>query len=151
MQGDFMKNGKISIVGLGPGNLLDLSPRARAAIEAAEIIAGYKTYINLIPELVAGKKIIATEMMQEIERAELAIEQSRKNFSVAVISSGDAGIYGMAGLVIEKILELPENLQPEFEVVPGISAVNSAAAILGAPLMHDFAVISLSDLLTIGS
>ena len=143
-----MKNGKISIVGLGPGNLLDLSPRARAAIEAAEIIAGYKTYINLIPELVEGKKIIATEMMQEIERAELAIEQSRKNFSVAVISSGDAGIYGMAGLVIEKILELPENLQPEFEVVPGISAVNSAAAILGAPLMHDFAVISLSDLLT---
>ena len=143
-----MENGKISIVGLGPGNLLDLSPRARAAIESAEIIAGYKTYINLIPELVAGKKIIATSMMQEIERAELAIEAARENFSVAVISSGDAGIYGMAGLVIEKILELPEKFQPEFEVVPGISAVNSAAAILGAPLMHDFAVISLSDLLT---
>ena len=118
------------------------------AIESAEIIAGYKTYINLIPELVAGKKIIATAMMQEIERAELAIQEAQKNFSVAVISSGDAGIYGMAGLIIEKILDLPENLQPEFEVVPGISAVNSAAAILGAPLMHDFAVISLSDLLT---
>jgi len=87
-------------------------------------------------------------MMQEIERAELAIQEARKNFSVAVISSGDAGIYGMAGLVIEKILDLPENLQPKFEVVSGISAVNSAAAILGAPLMHDFAVISLSDLMT---
>ena len=143
-----MENGKISIVGLGPGNLQDISPRARAAIESAEIIAGYKTYINLIPELVEGKKIIATAMMQEIERAELAIQEAQKNFSVAVISSGDAGIYGMAGLIIEKILDLPENLQPEFEVVPGISAVNSAAAILGAPLMHDFAVISLSDLLT---
>ena len=129
-----MNNGKISIVGLGPGNLQDISPRARAAIESAEIIAGYKTYINLIPELVEGKKIIATAMMQEIERVELAIQEAQKNFSVAVISSGDAGIYGMAGLIIEKILDLPENLQPEFEVVPGISAVNSAAAILGAPL-----------------
>lgn len=143
-----MENGKISIVGLGPGNLQDISPRARAAIESAEIIAGYKTYINLIPELTAGKKIIATAMMQEIERAELAIQEAQKNLPVAVISSGDAGIYGMAGLVIEKILDLPENLQPKFEVIAGISAVNSAAAILGAPLMHDFAVISLSDLMT---
>ena len=141
-------NGKISIVGIGTGNFMDLTPRAKSAIESAEVIAGYKTYINLIPELVAGKKIIANSMMQEIERAQLAIEEARKNISVAVISSGDAGIYGMAGLVIEKILDLPENLQPEFEVVAGISAVNSAAAILGAPLMHDFAVISLSDLLT---
>jgi len=143
-----MENGKISIVGIGPGNLLDISPRAKLAIESAEVVAGYKTYINFIPELVEGKKIIATAMMQEIERAELAIQEARKNFSVAVISSGDAGIYGMAGLVIEKILDLPENLQPKFEVVSGISAVNSAAAILGAPLMHDFAVISLSDLMT---
>ncbi len=141
-------NGKISIVGLGPGNVEDMTPRARAAVESADVIAGYKTYINLIPELVAGKKIIATAMMQEIERAQLAIAEAQKNFSVAVISSGDAGIYGMAGLVIEKILELPKEVQPKFEVIAGISAVNSAAAILGAPLMHDFAVISLSDLLT---
>ena len=141
-------NGKIIIVGLGPGNVEDMTPRARAAIESADVIAGYKTYINLIPELVAGKKIIATAMMQEIERAQLAIAEAQKNFSVAVISSGDAGVYGMAGLVIEKILDLPEDVQPKFEVVAGISAVNSAAAILGAPLMHDFAVISLSDLMT---
>ena len=141
-------SGKIFIVGIGPGNFLDLTPRAKSAIESAEVIAGYKTYINLISELVEGKKIIANSMMQEIERAELAVQEATKNFSVAVISSGDAGIYGMAGLVIEKILELPENLQPKFEVVAGVSAVNSAAAVLGAPLMHDFAVISLSDLLT---
>ena len=140
--------GKIIIVGLGPGNVEDMTPRARAAIESADVIAGYRTYINLIPELVAGKKIIATAMMQEIERAQLAIQEAQKNFSVAVISSGDAGVYGMAGLVIEKILDLPEDVQPKFEVVAGISAVNSAAAILGAPLMHDFAVISLSDLMT---
>ena len=140
--------GEIKIVGIGPGNFSDMTARAKAAIESAEVIAGYKTYINLIPELVAGKKIIATAMMQVIERAELAIEQARQGFKVAVISSGDAGIYGMAGLVIEKILDLPEEVQPKFEVVAGISAVNTAAAILGAPLMHDFAVISLSDLLT---
>ena len=140
--------GKIIIVGMGPGNNFDMTPRAKSAIESAEIIAGYKTYINLIPELVGGKKIIATAMMQENLRAQMAIDEAQKNFTVAVISSGDAGIYGMAGLVIEKILDLPENLQPDFEVVAGISAVNSAAAILGAPLMHDFAVISLSDLLT---
>jgi len=140
--------GEIKIVGLGPGNYFDMTARARTAIESAEVIAGYKTYVNLIPELVKDKKIIATAMMQEIERAELAIDAARQGFKVAVISSGDAGIYGMAGLVIEKILELPQEVQPKFEVIAGVSAVNSAAAILGAPLMHDFAVISLSDLLT---
>ena len=140
--------GKISIVGLGPGNEFDMTARAKAAINSAEVIAGYKTYINLISKLIEGKKIIATAMMQEIERAELAIEQARQGFNVAVISSGDAGIYGMSGLVIEKILELPTEVQPEFEVIAGVSAINSASAILGAPLMHDFAVISLSDLLT---
>lgn len=143
-----MNCGKISIVGIGPGNIFDMTPRAKNAIESAEIIAGYKTYLELIPELVAGKKIIATGMMQEIDRAQLAIDEARKNFNVAVISGGDAGIYGMAGLVIEMILNLPEESRPEFETVAGISAVNASAAILGAPLMHDFAVISLSDLLT---
>ena len=87
-------------------------------------------------------------MMQEVERAKISVEQAQKGSDVAVISSGDAGVYGMAGLVIETILNLPEESQPNFEVIAGISAVNSAAAILGAPLMHDFAVISLSDLMT---
>ena len=103
-----MNCGKISIVGIGPGNIFDMTPRAKSAIESAEVIAGYKTYLELIPELITGKKIIATGMMQEIDRAKLAIDEAQKNFNVAVISSGDAGIYGMAGLVIEMILNLPE-------------------------------------------
>ena len=140
--------GKISIIGIGPGNISEITPKARAAIESAEIIAGYNTYIKLIPQLVEGKKIIGTAMMQEIERCQMAIDEALKGKNVAVISSGDAGIYGMAGLVIDMILKLPKDIQPQFEVVAGVSAVNAAAAILGAPLMHDFAVISLSDLMT---
>ena len=143
-----MNCGKISIVGIGPGNFSDMTERARKAIESAEVISGYKTYLKLIEKILLGKKIVATEMMQEIERAKISADEARKGFNVAVISSGDAGVYGMAGLVIETILNLPEEVQPKFEVIAGISAVNAAAAVLGAPLMHDFAVISLSDLLT---
>ncbi len=143
-----MKIGKITIVGLGPGNISEMTPKARLAIETAEVIAGYNIYIKLIPEIIGGKKIIGTAMMQEVARCQMAIEESRAGKSVAVISSGDAGIYGMAGLIIDMILKLPESEQPKFEVVAGVSAVNAAAAILGAPLMHDFAVISLSDLMT---
>ena len=140
--------GKITIVGIGPGNISEMTPKVRLAIEKAEVIAGYNTYIKLITELIGGKKIIGTAMMQEIERCQMTIEEARAGKNVALISSGDAGIYGMAGLVIDMILDLPENERPQFEVVAGISAVNAAAAILGAPLMHDFAVISLSDLMT---
>ena len=140
--------GKISIVGIGPGNISDMTPKARRAIETAEVIAGYNTYIKLISELIGGKKIIGTAMMQEVERCQMTIDAARAGKNIALISSGDAGIYGMAGLVIDMILELPESERPQFEVIAGISAVNAAAAILGAPLMHDFAVISLSDLLT---
>ena len=140
--------GKISVVGIGPGNLDEMTPKVRALIDAADVIVGYKTYIELIGELTAGKKILASGMRQEVQRAQVAIDEAQKNLNVAVISSGDAGIYGMAGLLIEMILNLPENLQPKFEVAAGVSALNSAAAILGAPLMHDFAVISLSDWLT---
>ena len=140
--------GKIMIVGIGPGNISEMTPKARLAIETAEVIAGYNTYIKLIPELVEGKKIIGTAMMQEVERCKMAIDEALTGKDVALISSGDAGIYGMAGLVIDMILSLPKNERPQFEVTAGISAVNAAAAILGAPLMHDFAVISLSDLLT---
>ena len=138
--------GKIMIVGIGPGNISDMTPKARLAIETAEVIAGYNTYIKLIPELVEGKKIIGTAMMQEVDRCKMAIDEVLTGKNVALISSGDAGIYGMAGLVIDMILNQPEKI--EFEVIAGISAVNAASAILGAPLMHDFAVISLSDLLT---
>ena len=139
---------KISVVGIGAGSLDEMTPRARRAIESAEVVAGYNTYIKLIEPLTVGKKIIGRAMMQEVERCQLAVEESLAGRNVAVVSSGDAGIYGMAGLVVEMILDLPDETRPQFEVVAGISAVNAAAAILGAPLMHDFAVVSLSDLMT---
>ncbi len=139
---------KISIVGIGPGGLDEMTPKARRAIESAEVIAGYNTYIKLVGEIIGGKKIIGRAMMQEVERAQLAIQEALSGRNVAVISSGDAGVYGMAGLVLEMILDLPEKNRPQFEIIAGISAVNAAAAILGAPLMHDFAIISLSDLMT---
>ena len=135
-------------MGIGPGSFADMSQRAADAIQAAEVIVGYDTYLALISELVAGKETIGTGMMQEIDRSRAAVEAAQTGRKVAVVSSGDPGIYGMAGLVLELVLEQPEEVRPEVEIVPGISAVSAAAAILGAPLMHDFAVISLSDLLT---
>ena len=143
-----MSNGKIFVVGIGPGGLDEMTPKARKAIEAAEVVAGYNTYVRLVEKILGGKKIIGRAMMQEVERSHLAIEEALKGRTVAVISSGDSGVYGMAGLVLEMILNLPEENRPQFEIVAGVSAVNAAAAILGAPLMHDFAIISLSDLMT---
>ena len=140
--------GKIFVVGIGPGGLDEITPKARNAIEAAEVVAGYNTYVRLVEKILGGKKIIGRAMMQEVERSHLAIEEALKGRTVAVISSGDSGVYGMAGLVLEMILNLPEENRPQFEIVAGVSAVNAAAAILGAPLMHDFAIISLSDLMT---
>ena len=140
--------GKLSVVGIGPGSQIDMTPRARQAIEGAEVIVGYDTYLKLIEDLLPGKAIIGTGMMQEIDRCQAAVEQAMEGKQVAVISSGDPGIYGMAGLVLELVAKYPETVQPEVSVVPGISAVGAAASILGAPLMHDFAIISLSDLLT---
>lgn len=139
---------KIFIVGIGPGGLDEMTPKARRAIESVEVVAGYNTYIKLIEKILGGKKIIGRAMMQEVERSQLAIEEALAGRDVAVISSGDAGVYGMAGLVLEMILDLPEENRPHFEIIAGVSAVNAAAAILGAPLMHDFAIISLSDLMT---
>lgn len=138
--------GKIFVVGIGPGSLEDLSPRARKAIEESEVVAGYTTYIKLVEKILGNRKIIGTGMMGEIERCKIALEEA-KSKTVSIISSGDSGIYGMAGLILELLTQIEED-RPEFEIVPGISASNSAAAILGAPLMNDFATISLSDLLT---
>ena len=139
---------KISVVGIGPGGFEEMTPKARRAIESAEVVAGYNTYIKLIEEILGEKKIIGRAMMQEVERSQLAIQEALSGRNVAVISSGDAGVYGMAGLVLEMILDLPEKNRPQLEIIAGVSAVNAAAAILGAPLMHDFAIISLSDLMT---
>ena len=139
---------KISVVGIGPGGLSEMTPKARQAIESSQVVAGYNTYIKLIEKIIGGKKIIGRAMMQEVERCQLAIEETLAGRDVAVVSSGDAGVYGMAGLVLEMILDLPEKNRPQFEIIAGVSAVNAAAAILGAPLMNDFAIISLSDLMT---
>ena len=138
--------GKLFVVGLGPGALEHLTPAATAALAAAEVVVGYQTYLDLIPELLAGKELISSGMMKEVERCRQALQLAAAGRTVALVSSGDAGIYGMAGLA----LELQPTMAPgvAVEVVPGVSAVQAAAARLGAPLMHDFAVISLSDLLT---
>lgn len=140
--------GKITVIGFGPGSLSDMTPRARRAIEEAEIVAGYHTYIELIETLLKGKEVIGTGMMQEIDRCRMAVEKAVEGKNVAVVSSGDSGVYGMAGLVLELALQQPEDKRPQVEIIAGLSAVNAAASVLGAPLMHDFAVISLSDLLT---
>lgn len=140
--------GKITVIGLGPGSLEDMTPRARKAIEDAQVVAGYNTYIKLIESILEGKEVIGTGMMQEIDRCRMAVETAAGGRDTVVVSSGDSGIYGMAGLVLELVLQYPAEKRPEFDVIAGVSAVNAAAAVLGAPLMHDFAVISLSDLLT---
>jgi len=138
-----IKLGKIYIVGLGPGDRDHFSYRAVQAIEESDVIAGYGMYVDLVKDLLEGKEVISKGMKREIERANLSIEEAKKGKNVAVISGGDPGVYGMAGIVLE--LADPEI---EIEVVPGITAATAAAASLGAPLMHDFALISLSDLLT---
>ena len=137
---------KLYVVGIGPGGLNHLTPAASAAIAAADVVVGYKPYLDMIAPLLAGKELVSSGMMREVERCRAALEQAQAGRTTALVSSGDAGIYGMAGLALELAASLAA--APEIEVVPGISAVQAAAAVLGAPLMHDFAVISLSDLLT---
>ena len=145
---------KLYIVGTGPGDIGHLTEAARQAIAASTTIIGYNNYIDLIRPLVEGKQVIATAMMQEVDRCRAAIRLAQDGETVALVSGGDAGIYGMAGLVLELIeIDGQQNAggaAPSLDVcvVPGISAIQAAASVLGAPLMHDFAVISLSDLLT---
>lgn len=136
---------KIYVIGTGPGEVSQITPKALDAIKESNVIAGYGVYIDLIEELIEGKEIIQTPMKQEVKRCQMAIDSALQGNTVAMISSGDAGVYGMAGL----IYELSEN-HPDLEikVIPGVTAASSAASVLGAPLIHDFAVISLSDLLT---
>ncbi|MGL1863311.1 MAG: precorrin-3B C(17)-methyltransferase [Pseudodesulfovibrio sp.] len=139
----------LTAVSLGPGDESLMTPAARNAIENADVVAGYKGYISLVPPaLLEGKEVISTGMMGEVERAKAAIESARSGKKTVMVCSGDAGIYAMAGLLME-ILEADGLLdEVKFTVVPGVAAFNGAAALLGAPLMHDFASVSLSDLLT---
>ncbi len=115
-------------------------------LEKAEVIIGYKTYLELIPEFLAGKEVISSEMMKEVDRCRIALTLAAAGKNVALVSGGDPGIYAMAGLVYELAKET--GCVCKIVVIPGLAAINSCAARLGAPLMHDFAAISLSDLLT---
>ncbi len=135
---------RLFVVGIGPGGSDQMTARARAALAEADVIAGYGVYVDLVRPLYPEKEFLTTPMRKEADRCRMAIDAAMGGKSVAMISSGDAGVYGMAGLV----LELSRDLDLDVEVVPGVTAALSGGAVLGAPLTHDFAVISLSDLLT---
>jgi len=141
--------GRLTVLGLGPGDARLMAPLAAEALARAQVVAGYSTYLDLIPaEQLCGKRIISTGMMGEVERCSQAILAARSGEETVVVSGGDAGVYGMAGLVLE-LLEAQNLLEElDFQVLPGIPALAGAAALLGAPLTHDFACVSLSDLLT---
>lgn len=134
------------MVGIGPGARNEISQRALDALKDSETIVGYKLYVDLVKDIVGNKQIIASAMRKEIERVKMAIQEALAGKIVSLISSGDPGVYGMAGLVLEVVSE--KNIDLPLEIISGIPAANAAAAVLGAPLMHDYAVISLSDLLT---
>ena len=136
---------KIYIVGLGPGNEAMMTAAAREAIDKSSVVVGYEVYVDLIRPLLAGKTVATTPMKREVDRCQMALEYALAGETVSMVCSGDAGVYGMAGVMMEVAREHPE---VEMEVVCGITAACSAAAVLGAPLIHDFAVISLSDLLS---
>jgi cobalt-precorrin 5A hydrolase/precorrin-3B C17-methyltransferase len=141
--------GKIYVVGTGPGYVEHITPYAQQAIRESDTIVGYGTYTGLIQELIRDKMVFSTGMTQEIDRCRKAVELALSGKTVSVISGGDPGIYAMAGLVFELLKERDGGTPlPHVEVIPGISALNACAARLGAPLMHDFASISLSDRLT---
>lgn len=136
---------KLTVVGLGPGAGRDLTGRAYDAIEAADLVVGYTAYIALIRDQFPDKEMTSTGMKKEVDRCRMAVEAAANGKNVAVVCSGDSGVYGMAGLIYEVAREYPPI---DIEVVPGITAACGGAAVLGAPLTHDFAVVSLSDLLT---
>jgi precorrin-3B C17-methyltransferase len=133
---------KLYVVGIGPGGKEHLTLKAINALQHCHVIVGYTFYIELIQEFIQGKIVITTGMTGEIERCKRAIEEVNKGFDTCIVSTGDPGLYGMAG----PVLELTEDI--EVEIVPGVSAAFCAASEVGAPLMHDFCTISLSDLLT---
>lgn len=144
------KTGKIMLVGLGPGSHDHLTARARAAIAEADTVIGYATYIRLVADLLAGKEVIKKSMTEELDRAIEALDRARQGKKVALVSSGDAGVYGMAGPTFEVLFQAgwTPHSDIEVEIIPGASALNTCAALVGAPLTHDFCAISLSDLLT---
>lgn len=134
------------VIGIGPGSQSMMTLEAIEAIRDADIIVGYKTYTHLVKALTTDKEVIKTGMCKEIERCQEALNLAVEGKKVALISSGDAGIYGMAGLILELVTK--QKLDVEVKLIAGVTASTAAASLLGAPLMHDFCHISLSDLLT---
>ena len=141
--------GKLYIVGVGPGSHDHMTFRAKQVIEESDTIVGYDTYVTLVEDLIGGKDVYRYAMTQEVERAKQCIDLAMEGKTVSLVSSGDPGIYGMAGLIYETLAEGGWDPQKglEVEVVPGVSALNSCASLIGSPLMTDFAVVSMSDLL----
>jgi len=132
-------------VGIGPGNPLDRTRRAEQAISESSVVAGYSRYLDLIRDLTQGKELVVSGMTKEKERCLAALRRAAQGEIVSLVSSGDPGIYGMAGLALETAAS--ENIRVAIEIVPGVTSAFAAAARVGAPLMLDFACISLSDLL----
>ena len=137
--------GKLTVVGIGPGDYENMTVRADRALARCDTIIGYHVYVDLVRERYPDKEFLTTPMTRAAQRCRMALEEAKKGKDVALVCSGDSGIYGMAALVYEL---RGEEAEPEIQVVPGLTAACSGAALLGAPLTHDFAVISLSDRLT---
>ena len=137
--------GKLIVIGIGPGNYENMTVRADRALQGCDVIVGYHVYVDLVKDQYPDKEYMSTPMTRETERCRMALEAAESGKTVAMVCSGDSGIYGMAALIYEL---RGEKTEPEIEVVPGLTAACSGASILGAPLTHDFAVISLSDRLT---
>lgn len=136
---------KVYVVGLGPGGAPGMTAAARAALEQAEVICGYTVYLDLVAPLFPGKEMRSTPMTKEMDRCRMALELAAGGRTAALICSGDAGVYGMASPLLELAGAYPD---VEVEVIPGVTAALAGAAVLGAPLGHDFCIVSLSDLLT---
>lgn len=140
-----MEKHKIYVVGIGPGEYEKMTIQAAQVLKSCDVIVGYTVYVDLVREHFGDKEFLTTPMRQEVKRCQMAFEEAKKGRTVAMICSGDAGVYGMAGLMLEIGADYPDC---EVEVVAGVTAALGGAAVLGAPLIHDFALISLSDLLT---
>ena len=136
---------KLYVVGIGPGAYEKMTIEAAEALKNSDVIIGYTVYVDLVKEHFAGKEFLTTPMKKEVERCKMAFEEAMKGKTVSMICSGDAGVYGMAGLMYEVGMNYPE---VELSVIAGVTAATGGAAVLGAPLIHDFCLISLSDLLT---
>lgn len=136
---------KVAVVGIGPGDYENMTVGADRALKNCDVIIGYHVYVDLVKERYPGKEFLTTPMTQEVKRCQMALGLAREGKNVAMVCSGDSGIYGMAALIYELRGESPD---PEIQVIPGLTAACSGAVLLGAPLTHDFAVISLSDRLT---